>query len=130
MGTSLMDCETIKPTGDKNDEYRIDIMGDVKDLIIGPQVYYEGNNQVYNISSSPIPFNINIHGATLILDPSNSQEIISRNSEAIENTKISTNGFSWHSVQKQRNEETQKVSSGQETVVKNLNKDMSQLSKI
>ena len=41
LGSSLMDCETIKPTGDKNDEYRIDIMGDVKDLIIGPQVHYE-----------------------------------------------------------------------------------------
>ena len=41
LGNSLMDCETIKPTGDKNDEYRIDIMGDVKDLIIGPQVHYE-----------------------------------------------------------------------------------------
>ena len=130
LGSSLMDCETIKSTGDKNDEYRIDITGDVKDLIIGPQVHYEGNNQVYNICSSPIPFNINIHGATLILDPSNSQEIISRNSESVEYTKLSTNGLSWHSVQTECNEETRNNRSVQETVVKNLNEDTSQYSKI
>ena len=127
---SLKDCETTKSIGDKNDEYRVDIMGDVKDLIIGPHVHYEGNNKVYNISSSPIPFNINFHGATFILDPINSQEIILRNSEAIEYTKMSTNGFSWRSVQTECNEETRKDISGQETANKNLNKDMAQFSKI
>ena len=121
---SLKDCEN------KNDEYRIDIRGNVNDLMIGPQVNYQGNNQVYNISSSPIPFNINFHGVTFILDPINSQEIILRNSEAIQYTKMSTNGFSWHSVQTECNEETRKDSYDQETVIKNLNKDIPQFSKI
>ena len=86
--------------------------------------------QVYNISSSPIPFNINFHGATFILDPNNSQEIISSNSEGVEYTKMSTNGFSCHSVQTKCNKETRTNSSGQETVVKNLNEDKPQFSKI
>ena len=127
---SLKDCETIKPIGHKNDEYNIDIMGDVKDLNIGPHVRYEGNNAMYRISSSPIPFNINFHGATFILDPINFQEMILKNTEAMEYTKMSTNGFSWHSVQTECNEKTRKDSSSQETAVKNLNNDMAQFSKI
>ena len=74
--------------------------------------------------------NINFHGATFILDPINFQEMILKNTEAMEYTKMSTNGFSWHSVQTECNKETRKDSSGQETAVKNLNKDMAQSSKI